>query len=129
MQGFATSLLRGAVGQVGSIGGSLKSGRKSLGATLAGNAMAGIGGTRPPHHGYGGHGDNVKGYEGRDAEGKKRSDRQLESKDPTERIKGAARRAFENYQSGMGIRNSLKSGVSSLAQANRSAMPANWDMS
>jgi len=128
-QGFATSMLRGAVSQVSSIGGSLKSGGKSLGAVLAGNAMAGIGGTHPPHHDHGGHGHDVKGYEGRDAEGKKRSDRQLESKNPQERLKGAAHKAFENYQNGLGIRDSLKSGVSSLAQANRNAVPANWNQS
>jgi len=133
-QGFATSMLRGAGSQVSSIGGSLKSGAKSLGSTLAGNAMAGIGGTLPPksrHDGYGrdGNGSDVKGYEGKDAEGKRKSGRQLESKDPQERIKGAARKALENYQNGMGIRDSLKSGVNALAQANRDAVPANWNKS
>jgi type IV secretory pathway VirB6-like protein len=131
MQGFATSLLRGATSQVSSIGGSLKSGAKSLGSTLAGNAMAGIGGTPPPHgrHGRDGSGGDVKGRGAKDAEGKTKADRQLESKDPQERIKGAAHKALENYQNGMGIRDSLKSGVNSLAQANRNAVPANWDKS
>jgi hypothetical protein len=133
MQGFGTSLLRGAVNQVSSIGGSLK-GAKSLGSSLAGNAMAGIGGTPPPHDGHGGHGSDgngsdVKGYMPKDAEGKTKTDRQLESKNAQERLKGAARRALENYQNGMGIRDSLKSGVSSLAQANRNAVPANWNKS
>jgi len=133
-QGFATSMLRGAVSQVSSIGGSLKRGGKSTASSLAGNAMAGIGGTPPPHHGHGGHGrdgngGDVKGYEAKDAEGKKKSDRQLESKDPQERIKGAARKALENYKNGMSIRDSLKSGVNSLAQANRNAVPANWNKS
>jgi len=134
MQGFATSMLRGAVGQVGSIGGSLKRGGKSLGGTLAGNAMAGIGGTLPPKNGHGGHdrdgnGSDVNGYEMKDAEGKRKSDRQLESQNAHERLKGAARKAFENYQSGLGIRDSLKSGVGALAQANRNAVPANWNKS
>jgi hypothetical protein len=130
MQGFATSMLRGAVGQVGSIGGSLQRGTRSLGGTMAGNAMAGIGGTTPPRNrqNYDENGGSARGYEGRDAE-RARTDRQLESRDPTERIRGAARRAFENYQSGMGIRDSLRSGVSALAQANRNAMPANWNES
>jgi len=131
-QGFVTSMLRGATSQVSSIGGSLKSGAKSFGGALAGNVMAGIGGTPPPHnrqYGRDGNGGDVKGYEARDAEGKRKSDRQLESKDPQERIKGAARKAFENYQSGMGVRDSLRSGVSSLGQANRDAVPANWNKS
>jgi type IV secretion system protein TrbL len=133
-QGFATSMLRGATSQVSSIGGSLKRGGKSLGGTLAGNAMAGIGGTAPPKsgrdgHGRDGNGSDVKGYEGKDAEGKRKSDRQLASKDSQERIKGAARKALENYQNGMGIRDSLKSGVNALAQANRDAVPANWNKS
>jgi type IV secretion system protein TrbL len=132
-QGFATSLLRGTTSQVSSIGGSLKGGAKSLGSTLAGNAMAGIGGTPPPRNHHGGHGggngSDVKGYQPKDAEGKTKTDRQLESKDAQERLKGAAHKAFENYQNGMSIRDSLKSGVSSLAQANRNAVPANWDKS
>jgi type IV secretory pathway VirB6-like protein len=129
-QGFATSLLRGAVSQVSSIGGSLK-GAKSFGDSMKGNIMAGIGGTPPPHNRHGGYGNgsDVKGYLQKDAEGKAKSDRQLESKNAQERLKGAAHKAFENYQSGMGIRDSLKSGVSSLAQANRNAVPANWNMS
>jgi type IV secretory pathway VirB6-like protein len=125
-QGFATSLLRGTIGQIGSIGGSLKRGGKSLGGTMAGNAIAGIGGTAPMKNRHG-HDENGGGYQGKDAE-KAKTDKMLESMDPTERIKGAARKAFQNYQSGMGIRDSLKSGVSSLAQANRNAMPANWDV-
>jgi hypothetical protein len=133
IQGFATSLLRGATSQVSSIGGSLKSGAKSMGSSLAGNAMAGIGGTPPPRngygHGHGGHGSDVKGYTAKDGEGKTKSDRQLESKNAQERMKGAAHRAYENYQNGMGIRDSLKSGISSLAQANRNALPANWNKS
>jgi type IV secretory pathway VirB6-like protein len=134
-QGFATSMLRGAASQVSSIGGSLKNGGKSLGATLAGNAMAGIGGTRPPHDrhdghgGHGGHGGDAKDPMRKDAEGKTKADRELESKDPQERIKGAANKALENYKNGMGIRDSLKSGVNSLAQANRNAVPANWNQS
>jgi hypothetical protein len=126
-QGFATSLLRGSIGQVGSIGGSLKKGGKSLGGTLAGNAMAGIGGTAPPknRHGRDESGGDMNGYGGKQDE-KTKTDKMLESRNPTERIKGAARRAFENYHSGMGIRDSLKSGVSALGQANRNAMPANW---
>jgi len=133
-QGFATSMLRGAASQVSSIGGSLRGGAKSLGGSLAGNAMAGIGGTRPPHGGHGGHdrngsGGDVKGHNQKDAEEKTNPDKQLESKDPQERIKGAARKALENYQNGMSIRDSLKSGVNSLAQANRNAVPANWNKS
>jgi hypothetical protein len=129
MQGFASSLLRGMTSQVGSIGGSLKSGAKSLGSTLAGNAMAGIGGTPPPRTRPGRDENGVRGYEGKDGEGKTKTDRKLESKDPNERIKGAMRRTFENYQNGMGIRDSLKSGVNALAQANRNAVPANWNKS
>jgi len=130
-QGFATSLLRGATSQVSSIGGSLKSGAKSLGGSLAENAMAGIGGTLPPRnrHGHDGNGSDVKGYMQKDAEGKTKTDRQLESKNAQERLKGAAHKALENYQNGMSIRDSLKSGVSSLAQANRDAVPANWKKS
>jgi hypothetical protein len=128
-QGFATSMLRGGISQVSSIGGSLKRGAKSMGSSLAGNAMAGIGGTRPPHHGHDGYGHDGKGGMGKDAEGKTKADRELESKNPQERLKGAAHKAFQNYQNGMGIRDSLKSGVSSLAQANRDAVPANWDKS
>jgi hypothetical protein len=128
-QGFATSMLRGAVSQVGSIGGSLKSGAKSLGGSLAGNAMAGIGGTPPPRDHHGGHGRDIKGNTPKDAQGKTKADRQLESKDARERLKGAGGKAFQNYQNGMGIRDSLKSGVNSLAQANRDAVPANWNKS
>ena len=133
-QGFATSLLRGASSQVSSIGGSLMGGSKSFGGSMAGNAMAGIGGTAPVQNSNGGYGHNeaggdVKGYIAKDAEGKTKTDRQLESKNAQERLKGAAHRALENYQNGMGIRDSLKSGVSSLAQANRDAVPANWNKS
>jgi hypothetical protein len=133
-QGFATSLLRGGVSQVSSIGGSLKGGAKSLGSSLAGNAMAGIGGTPPPHNRHGGHGrdrdgSDIKGYTPKDAAGKTRADRQLESKYAQERLKGAAQKAFQNYQNGIGIRDSLRSGVNSLAQGNRDAVPANWNKS
>jgi len=128
-QGFATSLLRGATSQVSSIGGSLKSGGKSLGASLAGNTIAGIGGTHPPYHGYDRQDHDGKGYGGKDSEGKTKADRQLDSKNPQERLKGAARKAFDNYQNGLSIRDSLKSGVNSLAQANRNAVPANWNKS
>jgi type IV secretory pathway VirB6-like protein len=128
MQGFTTSLLRGAVSQVGSIGGSLRRGTRSLGSSLAGNAMAGIGGTHPPRNRFGHDDRDARGYEGKDAERAKTA-RHLESNNPAERIKGAAHRAFENYQNGMGIRDSLRSGVNSLAQANRNAMPANWNKS
>jgi hypothetical protein len=133
-QGFATSLLRGAVSQVSSIGGSLKGGAGAFGRTITGNAMAGIGGTRPPHNRYDGH---DRGWNGgdpgdpmrKDAEGKTKADRQLESKNAQERLKGAANKAMENYKNGLGIRDSLKSGVNSLAQANRNAVPANWKIS
>jgi hypothetical protein len=133
-QGFATSLLRGAVSQVSSIGGSLTGGAGVFGRTIAGNAMAGIGGTRPPHNRFGGH---DRGWNGgdrgdpmrKDAEGKTKADRQLESKYAQERLKGAANKALENYKNGLGIRDSLKSGVNSLAQANRDAVPANWNIS
>jgi hypothetical protein len=133
IQGFATSMLRGAASQISSIGGSLKSGGKSLGTTLAGNAMAGIGGTPPPKE-HGGHGRDGNGSDGKnlmakDAEGKTKADRELESKDPQDRLKGAAHKALENYKNGMSIRDSLKSGVNSLAQANRDAVPANWNKS
>jgi hypothetical protein len=101
---------------------------------MAGNAMAGIGGTRPPHNRFGGH---DRGWNGgdpgdpmrKDAEGKTKADRQLESKNSQEHLKGAANKALENYKNGMGIRDSLKSGVNSLAQANRNAVPANWNIS
>jgi hypothetical protein len=130
-QGFATGLLRGATSQVSSIGGSLKSGAKSFGGTMAGNAMAGIGGTPPPKNRQGreGNGSDVKGYMPKDAEGKTKTVRQLESKNAQERLKGAAHKALENYQNGMSIRDSLRSGVNSLAQANRDAVPANWKKS
>jgi hypothetical protein len=127
-QGFATSLLRGAASQVSSIGGSLTGGAKSFGRTMAGNAVAGIGGTPPPHHRHDRDGRDGRGHEGKDAE-RARTDRQLESKNAQERIKGAAHKALENYQKGFSIRDSLKSGVSSLAQANRNAVPANWNKS
>jgi protoporphyrinogen oxidase len=65
----------------------------------------------------------------KDAEGKTTADKQLESKNAQDRIKGAANKALENYKNGMGVRDSLKSGVSSLAQANRDAVPANWTKS
>ena len=65
----------------------------------------------------------------KDAEGKTKADRELESRNPNERIKGAANKALENYKNGLSIRDSLKSGVSSLAQANRNAVPANWNKS
>ena len=133
-QGFATSLLRGATSQVSSIGGSLNSGAKSLGGSLAGNAMAGIGGTRPPHdrhggYGHDGHGGDARDHMRKDGEGKTKADRELESKNPQDRLKGAAHKALENYQKGLSIRDSLKSGVSGLAQANRNAVPANWNKS
>jgi len=133
-QGFATSLLRGATSQVSSIGGSLKSGARSLGGTLAGNAMAGIGGIRPPHdrhggYGHDGHGGDARDHMRKDGEGKTKADRELESKNPQDRLKGAAHKALENYQKGLSIRDSLKSGVSGLAQANRNAVPANWNKS
>jgi len=134
LQGFGSSMLRGAVSQIGSIGGSLKGNARSLGGSLAANAMAGIGGTPAVQNGHGGNGgygseSDVKGYQPKDAEGKTKTDRQLESKDPQERIKGALRRTFENYQNGMGVKDSLSSGVSSFAQANRNAVPANWQKS
>jgi type IV secretory pathway VirB6-like protein len=131
-QGFASSMLRGAVSQVSSIGGSLRGSGKSSGDSMGGTIMAGIGGTPLPRGGRGGHGgdgSDVKGYLSKDAEGKTKSDRQLQSKNAQERIKGAAHKAFENYQSGMSVRDSLKSGISSLAQANRDALPANWNKS
>jgi len=131
-QGFATSMLRGAVNQVSSIGGSLRGGGKSFGDSMAGTVMAGVGGTplhKGGHGGHGGDGSDVKGHLPKDAEGKTKSDRQLQSKNAQERIKGAMHKAFENYQSGMSIRDSLKSGISSLAQANRDALPANWNKS
>jgi hypothetical protein len=65
----------------------------------------------------------------KDAEGKTKADRQLESKNSQERLKGAANKALENYKNGLSIRDSLKSGVSSLAQANRDAVPVNWNKS
>jgi hypothetical protein len=130
-QGFATSLLRGTASQVSSIGGSLTGGAKSFGNSMKGNVMAGIGGTPPPQNGHGhdGNGSDVKGYMAKDAEGKTKTDRQLESKNAQERLKGAAHKALENYQNGMGVRDSLKSGINSLAQANRDAVPANWNKS
>jgi len=130
-QGFASSMMRGAVSQVSSIGGSLKGGGKS-GDSMAGTVMAGIGGTPVHRGGHGGHGGadgGVNGYLQKDGEGKTKSDRQLQSKNAQERIKGAAHKAFENYQSGMSVRDSLKSGISSLSQANRDALPANWNKS
>jgi type IV secretory pathway VirB6-like protein len=133
-QGFATSLLRGTTSQVSSIGGSLAGNVKSMGSSLGGNAIAGIGGTLPVqqagnvHNSYGS-GSNETGDLKKDAEGKTKADRQLESKNAQDRLKGAANKALENYKYGFGIRDSLKSGINSLAQANRDAVPANWTKS